>query len=149
MVSPDCPIGDPACDPDNETGTFQLLNAGEVRTQGLELDVTALVTENLRLSGGVAFIDATIEEYDLGKCSAGQELRGECPDGAQDLSGGDLPVFSRLEAYSDIGLYLGERRSVRCGVLTGTVQAQDEVLYDISQDENMVADGYATLDLRR
>ena len=113
---PDCPIGEPACDPDNETGTFKLLNAGEVRTQGLELDVTALVTENLRLSGGVAFIDATIEEYDLGKCSSGQELRGECPDGVQDLSGGDLPYSPRLEIYFDIGLYLGERRSVRCGV---------------------------------
>ena len=144
--TPDCPIGDPGCDPENETGTFQLLNAGEVRTQGLELDFTALVTENLRLSGGVAFIDATIEEYDLGKCSAGQEVRGECPDGAQDLSGGDLP-YSPDWKLTLTSAYTWERDELFDVVFTGTVQAQDEVLYDISQDENMVADGYATLDL--
>ena len=104
------------------------------------------MTENLRLSGGVAFIDATIEEYEAGKCSSGQEVRGECPDGAQDLSGGDLP-YSPDWKLTFTSAYTWRRDSLFDVVFIGTVQAQDDMLYDISQDENMVADGYATLDL--
>jgi iron complex outermembrane recepter protein len=143
-----CPIDEPGCDPDNEPGSFKLINAGEVQTQGLELDFTALLTENLRLSGGVAFIDATIEEYDLGKCSNGQILRGECPsvEGVQDLAGGDLP-YSPDWKLTLTSVYTWQRDSLFDVEFIGTVQAQDEVLYDISQDENMIADGYETLDL--
>ena len=144
--APDCPIDNPGCDPDNQTPTFRLLNAGEVQTQGLEVDVMAQVTRNLRVSGGLALIDATIEEYDLGKCSSGQEERGECPNGVQDLGGGDLP-YSPDWKLTLTSAYTWERDSSFDVVFIGTVQAQDELLYDISQDKNMVADSYATLDL--
>ena len=43
--------------------------------------------------------------------------------------------------------YTWRRDSLFDVIFTGTVQAQDDVLYDISQDENMIADSYATLDL--
>jgi len=87
----DCPPDDPGCDPDNETGTFLLVNAGQVETEGVEVDFTALIGANLRLFGGFAFIDASIEDYPGGPCSFGQQFRGECPLGLQDLSGGDMP----------------------------------------------------------
>lgn len=143
---PDCPIDDPGCDPDNQTPTYTLINAGEVQSQGIELDFAAQVTENLHLYGGLALIDATIEEYEGGKCSGGQEERGECPDGVQDLSGGDLP-YSPDWKLTLTSAYTWHRDSLFDLVFIGTIQAQDEVLYDISQDENMIADSYATLDL--
>lgn len=142
---PDCPADNPGCDPDNATGSYQLINAGEVVTQGLELDFSALVSERLRLSGGLALIDASIEEYPGGPCSGGQNFRGECPDGLQDLSGGDLPFspdwkVSLAAAYTiplDTGFDL---------VLRGVARAQDEVQYSMTQDEYTIGDSYAIFD---
>ncbi len=147
---PDCPIDNPGCDPDNQTPSFKLINAGEVESQGIEIDFAAQATENLHLSGGVAFIDATIEEYKSGKCSGGQIDRGECPNdpdvSVQDLSGGDLP-YSPDWKFTLTSAYTWKRENLFDLVFIGTVQGQDEVLYDISQDENFIADSYTTLDL--
>ena len=38
-----------------------------------------------------ALIDAEIKDFKDGPCSQGQKFSGACPEGAQDLSGGDLP----------------------------------------------------------
>ena len=89
--TPDCPVDNPGCDPDDDPGSFQLINASKVESEGIELDFTALITANLRLSGGIAFVDASIVDYKEGPCSFGQQFRGECPNGVQDLSGGDMP----------------------------------------------------------
>ncbi len=142
---PNCPENNPGCDPDNVTGSYQLINAGEVLTQGLEVDFSALLTERLRLTGGLALIDAGIEEYTGGPCSGGQIYRGECPDGLQDLSGGDLPFspdwkLSLAAAYTiplDTGFDL---------VLRGLARAQDEVQYSMTQDANTIGDSYAIFD---
>ncbi|MBK6740787.1 MAG: TonB-dependent receptor [Haliea sp.] len=42
---------------------FVVQNVGEVSTRGLEVDFRALLTENLALNGGVALIDATIDDF--------------------------------------------------------------------------------------
>lgn len=144
--TPDCPIEEPLCEPENEPGSFQLINAGEVETVGLEVDFLAQVTANLRVSGGVALVDATIEDYKGGVCSGGQKFRGECPDGLQDLSGGDLP-YSPDWKLSLTAAYTWERESVFDMVFSGAVRAQDDVLYGLHQDENTIGDSYAILDL--
>ena len=94
---PDCPDDNPGCDPDDDPGGFLLINAGKVSTQGLELDLLAQLSENWRISGGLAIIDAKIDDYPAGVCSDGQKFRGECPDGLQDLGGGDLPFSPDLK----------------------------------------------------
>lgn len=44
-------------------------NAGEAKMQGLELEVTALLSENLTLNGNVGFLDAKYTEYFAGSDS--------------------------------------------------------------------------------
>jgi iron complex outermembrane receptor protein len=143
---PDCPADNPGCDPNDDPGGFLLINAGEVSTQGLEFDFLAQVTENIRLSGGVAFIDAAIDDYPEGNCSDGQKFRGECPGGLQDLSGGDLP-FSPDWKANLTAAYTWTRQSTFDVVFAGSVRAQDEVQYGLAQDKNTVGDSFALLDL--
>ena len=142
----DCPPDDPGCDPDNETGTFLLVNAGKVESEGVEIDFTALIGANLRLFGGLAFIDASIEEYPGGPCSFGQQFRGECPEGLQDLSGGDMP-FAPDWKVSLTAQYTLELDTSFDMTLQGTVRAQDDILYSLSQDEFTEFDGYEIVDL--
>ena len=140
----DCPQEDPLCRPDDDPGSFVLINAGQVSSRGVELGFLAQVTEGLRLTGGVAYIDAKIDDYPAGPCSGGQVFRGECPDGRQDLSGGDLPYSPNWKGN------LTAAYTVAMGgfdtVLLGSVRAQDDVQYSLTQDENTIEDGYAIFD---
>ncbi len=141
-----CPPENPGCNPEDEPGGFLLVNAGEVETSGLEVDFTALLTENFRLYGGFALIDAAITDYPGGNCSFGQTFRGECPDGVQDLSGGDMP-HSPDWKLAITAQYTWDMTNSLDLVLQGTLKAQDDVLYSLSQDENTIQDGYEILDL--
>jgi len=143
----DCPIDQPGCDPDDDPGGFVLTNAGEVQTQGLELDFMAQMTENLRLSGGLALVDATIEDYEEGPCSDGQQYRGECDEnGIQDISGGHLP-FSPDWKLNLAAAYTWGRDHYFDVIFRGMLRAQDEVQFGLHQDENTIADSYGVLDL--
>jgi len=143
---PDCPEDDPLCDPDDDPGSFRLINAGEVSTTGVEIDFLAQVTENLRMVGGAAWINAEIEDYPGGPCSGGQEFRGECPDdGVQDLSGGDLP-FSPEWKVNLSATYTFVRDGGFDIDLTGAMRAQDDIQYSITQDELTIQDAYAIFD---
>jgi iron complex outermembrane receptor protein len=77
----------------------KLNNVGDLETRGVELDATALLTENLQISLGVAYTDATIKEFKGADCYAGQTFAQGCspidpsdPESrpVQDLSGNSL-----------------------------------------------------------
>ncbi len=133
-------------DPDDDPGAFIMTNAGEILTQGLEVDFVALLSHNWRLYGGLAIIDATIEDYENGPCSAGQQFRGECDENnVQDLSGGDMPFSPdwKLNVTAD---YTWNRDQHFDMVFRGSLRAQDEVQFWLHQDENTIQDSYAILD---
>ncbi len=142
---PDCPQEDPLCDPSDDPGSFRLINAGEVSTTGVEVDFLAQVTENLRLFGGAAWIDAQIEDYPGGPCSGGQEFRGEC-EGTQALSGGALP-FSPDWKINLSATYTFVGDSGFDIDVIGAMRAQDDIQYSITQDEYTVEDAYAIFDV--
>jgi iron complex outermembrane receptor protein len=132
---------------DGKNTAFVLTNAGEVRTQGLELDFTALASENLTVFGGVAFIDATIEDFKNGPCSSGQKFRGECPDQSQDLSDGDLP-FSPDWKVSLNANYTVPLDSMPFDLVAKfAYQGQDDTLMDITQDRYTEQGSYHIFDL--
>ncbi len=141
---PDCPPDNLTCDPTDDPGAFILINAGKVTTQGLEVDFQAQVTENLRVTGGLAYIDAKIDEYPDGPCSNGQTYRGEC-DISQDLAGGDLPYTPKWKG-NVTAAYTWTRASLFDVVFIGAVRAQDEVQYSLAQDEYTIGDAYTILD---
>lgn len=127
-------------------GTFEASNAGKVSTEGLEFDVTAQLTENLRFFGGLTFVDAKIDEFIAGPCTFGQQYRGECEDGLQDLSGGDLPHSPDWKVNLMFNYTIPTSRSFDWE-LVANFNAQDEVQYSVSQDEYTTQDGYEQLDL--
>jgi iron complex outermembrane receptor protein len=146
---PDCPDDEPNCNVGDDPGGFILINAGEVSTQGMELDFLAQVTENLRLTGGVAYVDASIDDYPAGQCSGGQIFRGEngCSrtNSLQDLSGGDLPFSPKWKGNLAASYFVSLEGTFDL-TFRGMVRAQDEIQYSLSQDANTIEDGYAIFD---
>lgn len=132
---------------DGDNTAFFLTNAGEVRTQGLELDFTGLVSQNLTIFGGLSLIDATIEKFENGPCSQGQKYRGECPTGSQDLSGGELPFSPDWKASLNANYTIPIATMPFDLIVKLAYQGQGDVLTDISQDEYTVQDTYHVFDL--
>lgn len=151
-------------DDTSDTGEFLLSNAGEVITQGLEIDFNALPTERLFIYGSLSFIDAEIDSFVGGPCSFGQQYRGvgfrgqvSCdPLGVdrmprsprlQDLSGGDLP-FTPDWKVSLMAVYTLPLESQPFDVVfRANFTAQDDVIYSISQDDRATQDGYELVDV--
>ena len=90
-------------------------------------------------------MDASIIDYKEGPCSFGQQFRGECPEGVQDLSGGDMP-FSPDWKGSLTAQYTMELQTSFDLRLQGSVRFQDDILFSLSQDENSEFDGYQIVD---
>ncbi len=131
---------------DGDNTAFFLTNAGEVRSQGFEIDVTALATRNLMIFGGLALVDATIEDFKDGPCSFGQKYRGECPDQSQDLSGKDLPFSPDWKANLNVN-YSIELGSLPFEMVAKLAyQGQGDVIMDISQDKYTRQDAYHVFD---
>ena len=83
----------------NNVVELGIANVGELETYGLEIDFQAAVTENLRLVGGIAYVNAEIKEFPGADCWPGQtsgcvEILDSAGMGtgrrAQDLGGEDL-----------------------------------------------------------
>ncbi len=142
---PDCPDDNPGCDPEDDPGSFQLVNAGKVESEGIEIDFTALLLPNLRVFGGIAYVDASIKDYKGGPCTFGQQFRGECPDSVQDLSGGDMPHSPDWKG-SLTAQYTLELDTSFDVQLQSSIRFQDDVLYTLAQDEFTVQDGYEIVD---
>ena len=120
---------------------------GEVSTKGLEAEFISRPTDNWAINGGFAYTDATIEEFPGGNCSGAQKFRGECPLGFQDLSGGELPFTPKwkLSVGSTYNLVLEEWPfDILFGI---NARAQDDVLYELSQDPYTRQDSYAIVDI--
>ena len=128
--------------------SFLLTNAGEVSTQGVELEFIGQPRAQWTVSGGIAWTDGTIDKYPAGNCSAGQKFRGECPDGFQDLSGGQLPYTPdwKLNLATDYRIPLQD--SALEVVLGGELRAQDNTLYEISQDPHTRQQDFTVVDVR-
>lgn len=128
-------------------GNFLVLNAGEVSTKGIEIEFISRPTQNWGITGGFAYTDATIEEFPGGNCSGGQKFRGECPLGFQDLEGGELPYTPKWKA-NIATTYLFNCESLPFDVMLGAnLRSQDDVLYELSQDEFTFQDAYSIVDI--
>lgn len=131
---------------DAELNAFVLQNAGEIRTQGFELDATLEPLENWSVTLGVAYTDAEITDFPNASCFAGQTEAQGCIGGTQDISGGDVPnspdwkttIFTRylqpVPGPIDLFATLGYRW-------------QTEVQFDLEQDPNTIEGSYGILDL--
>ena len=126
---------------------FFLDNAGELQTQGLELELTAAPTDNLLLALNVAVVDATFEDYEGAQCYGGQTAAQGCVNDTQDLSGADMP-------YSpDLSYSLFARYDLPLDALPFNLYAQalwywqDDSMYATNNNPAAEVDSYGLLDL--
>lgn len=133
---------------DNEVPpSFFLSNAGKLKTQGVEIEVTSQATDNLFVSANIAYIDASFVDFEGAACYPDQDAASGCVGGTQDLSGKDLP-FS-----PDLTLNLFARYDIELAnlpfnaYLQGAYHWQDEVQFNTSNDPKTIHDAYGIADL--
>ena len=132
-----------------------LTNVGELETQGVEVDTVALLGENLTVTLGVAWIDATVKEYPGANCYPGQTATEGCEEiipgdrstRVQDLAGKDL------NNSPDWKLNIGARYDVPFaelpfdGFVTAAYFWQDELNFSISNNPATVHDSYGVANI--
>jgi iron complex outermembrane receptor protein len=113
------------------TVVTRLINAGDVSTQGLELDVLARASRQLTLSGSAAYINARIDQFN-------------CPVGAATscaVNGKPLPFSPdwKLVARADYRIPLDGGKQIN---LSTDYNWQSEVQYDIGQFADTIQAAY-------
>lgn len=90
---------------DGATG-FVVVNAAEILSQGVELDLQWAPTDNLVISAATSFLDSTFDKWDTAPCWASQqvapshpEYKPGCNGGFRDASG-ENTQFSPEFAYN-------------------------------------------------
>lgn len=75
--------------------SFEVDNAGETNTQGIEIDGVLLLTEDVTLSGNIAYLEAEYGSFPGATCTNEQKAI-EGPSCTQDLTGKDLQFSPEL-----------------------------------------------------
>lgn len=109
----------------------RLINAGSVSTEGVELDYALQATQNLKLSGALAYTRARIDQF-------------SCPAGAAascNVNGKTLPYSPDWKSYvrADYSIPLANGLDVELGT---DYSWQSEVQYDISQNPDTKQGAY-------
>lgn len=140
-------------DIEGPTPAFYLDNAGELQTEGIELELTALPSENLLVSFSLTAVDAVFEEYTGAQCYGGQTEAQGCitlpgeNTGQQDLSGKDTPYSPDL-SYNLFARYDLELSSMPFDAYAHLMYYwQDDAIYNTNNDPRTLVDGYGLLDL--
>ena len=133
-----------------------ITNVGELETYGLEIDFQAALTENLRLVGGIAYINAEIKEFAGADCWPGQtsgcvELLDSAGMGtgrmAQDLGGEDLNNSPDLK-FTVSAEYLLPLQDVPFdGFANLSFQWQDDLNFSLLGDPGAKQDAYGIVNL--
>lgn len=119
--------------PDLVAGTVvtRLINAGAVKTQGVELDYAFQATRQLKLSGAVAYTKARIDSF-------------QCPPGAAsscNVDGSPLPFSPDWKSYvrADYVIPLDNGLDIE---LATDYSWQDKVQYSLDQNPDTIQGAY-------
>lgn len=125
---------------------FFLANAGKLETQGVEAELTYQATENLMISGNLAYIDATFAEFNGAECYPGQTAAQGCVNAVQDLSGAPLP-FTPEWTYNLFARYDIPLESMPFNAyVQGAYHWQDEAQLNSTNDPKTINDAYGIAD---
>lgn len=93
-------------------------NAGEVTSQGIEVDGRWKLAEWLVVGGSAAWLDATYDKYDAGPCNTSGSTKAGTIAGTCDLAGENLPFAADVTGniFADISLPLNEQLEFVAGL---------------------------------
>mgnify|MGYP003667595080 CR=1 FL=1 len=126
---------------------FYLTNAGELETQGVELEVNAQLTQNFAVQGSLAYTDATFSDWPDAPCYARQSEAQGCIDGTQDLSGARMPNSPKWSTYLAGTYYIPIPSMPFDAFASLNMYYRDEVQFDTANNPLLVGDPYNTFDL--
>ena len=132
--------------------SFQLNNAGELITSGIELESIVLLSEEFTLTLNAAVNDSEINDFDRADCYQTQTVAQGCiNDGGSDfqnIDGGILPNSPELK-YSVALDYFKDLEDVSFDLFANINYAwQDEVNFNILQNPYTDEDAYGITNLR-
>jgi len=132
---------------DGNSSSFSLINAGTLKTQGLELEFKSLLWRGAALDGYVALIDAYFKEFTGAPCRARQISEGSCSnaDGGQNLSGEPLNETPERQ----YGIHFEQILHAWGGDIVFDLYYswRDDVIFDTDLDPNTQQDAYGLLDV--
>lgn len=125
-----------------------LVNAGKLRSKGIEWDTEALLTDSLRLGFNGAWIDATYLSFPKGPCYYSLIASGSCPTGSRELAGGKLQGTPKLSYNLSLQQNLELPSSVPFDADVRLDYGwRDSVQWAVSQDPASVSPSYGMLGL--
>jgi len=130
---------------DPALGIFVITNAGDVHTNGVELELAYAPSQRLSVSGGVTYLDAG---YDFkGPCYMGQTAALGCLGGQQNLSNGmfvNAPQFR----YTILTRYTQPVSSTFAVYGQVNFRWQSEVQFSYDQDPRFIQPAYGIADFK-
>lgn len=147
---------------DTQAAAFRLLNAGSVRTYGLEIEAVIRPSKRLSISTGFTFASTRVTSFPGGPCYAGQPIVASTPgggaplvcadngtvatgDNTQNLAGGRLPNAP------DFRVSVSSRYDVPLpslpfdGFLQGSLVTQSDSQFALNQNPGSIQDGYSVV----
>jgi len=131
---------------DAALGIFVVTNAGDIHTNGVELEFAYAPSERLSISAGVTYLDAGYD-FNAGPCYAGQTAALGCTGGRQDLRNGSFVNAPDLR-YTILARYTKtlSAASQVYGQLNFRWQGDVQFAYD--QDPRFIQQAYGIADLK-
>ena len=130
-----------------------IANVGELETRGIELDILALLSENLRVVGGLAYTDAEITSFSGADCWAGQTaVMGCVPNpvtdrSVQDLGGKDLNNSPKFKFTLSAEYSRSFDTMPFDGYFNASYQWQSDVNFSLLADPGAEQEEYGVLNL--
>jgi outer membrane receptor protein involved in Fe transport len=130
---------------------FNVGNAASAEIQGLELDMRWAATDNLTISGGLAFIDFEFTDFENGQCYFGaipdSDINGDGTPELCSYTGNSNQLVSDVQGNLMFDLRIPVGRSLEFGGLLDVFYTSE---YDASAtfDPKLVQDAYTMLNLR-
>ncbi len=133
--------------PDAFPPIFYLTNAGELETQGVEIEMNANVLENFDVQASLAYTDAIFSDWEGAPCYANQTPMQGCVNGVQDLSGADIPFSPDWAVFLAGTYYIPVPSQPYDGFVNLNFFWRDEVRFDTANNPLLTGDPYNTFDL--
>lgn len=123
---------------ENGAPVFTLTNVGQLRTKGIETDLSWQASKDLRFNASIAYIDATIVSFENANCYSDQTEQQGCVIGGgpggidvQDLSGKDLNNSPDLKYNLGVDYETDLSSQDFSFFAQANYQWQDDVNYDL------------------
>ncbi len=125
---------------------FVVTNAGDVHTNGVELELSYAPSRRLSITGGVTYLDAGYD-YNAGPCYAGQTAALGCIHGRQNLSGRSFVNAPNLR-YTILTRYTRPLSAVATVYGQIGFRWQDDVQFAYDQDPRFIRRAYGIADVK-